>query len=251
MMVFAICDDDQSYAGKLSNQIKKYFGRTQQIEIRIFGSGRALAKSILIDHEEYDAIFLDVIMPNLNGIKTAAVLRKSDVKQPIIFVSTSPDYSIDGYYVDAVAYVVKTDTRRTIAQALGRFEKLHEQAQQEFLHIRTEKQSIAIPFSEITTIDKYGRKTVINQLKKEPLYTNQSILELAKQISEHSFFTTYSRSNYINTDNIQEYNSKSFSVIMKNASIVYISRSHMKSVLDVFIKRRGGRDCWFFKKQYT
>jgi DNA-binding LytR/AlgR family response regulator len=241
-MVFAICDDDQAYAGKLKRQIEEYYGSSQHIDFHLFCNGSDLVKAILIDHNKYDAVFLDVIMPNHSGIKIAKVLRKSNEKAPIIFVSTSREYSVDGYDVDAIAYVVKKDTRRTITQALDRFAKLHEQTQQEFLHVRTEKQSIAIPFSEITTIDKYGRKTVINQLQKDPIYTNQPISELTTQISEHSCFTTYSHSNYINTNNIQEFDNKSFSVIMKNTCPIFISRARMKPVLDIFIKRRGGRN---------
>lgn len=58
-------------------------------------------------HPDYDIIFMDIDMPQMNGIQTAAHVRKTDSKVIIIFVTFFAKYAIRGYSVDAFDYVVK------------------------------------------------------------------------------------------------------------------------------------------------
>jgi DNA-binding LytR/AlgR family response regulator len=243
MMTLAICDDDRDYTAELRKQIIGYFGKMQQIDFMNFHSGAALAQSLLVEHKKFDAIFLDVIMPEHDGIKIAKILREKNITIPIIFVSTSRDYIVDGYYVDALAYVVKDDKRLTVEQALDKLMKLRKLSEREFLHVRNDKRSYVIPFSEILTVEKDARKTVITRMKKakgETIYTNQPISQLAQQISEHSDFTIYYHSSYLNAANIKDFNKKASTVTMKDGSVIFVSRANMNSVMTAYIRRNVG-----------
>lgn len=57
-----------------------------------------------------DIFFLDIEMPNMNGLEVAASVRKSDPQVPIIFISKSSQYAIRGFEVDAIGYVLKPAT---------------------------------------------------------------------------------------------------------------------------------------------
>ena len=67
-MEIAICDDEEAVQKKLKQLIKK---NLPQSRIAVYDSGQQLLKS----QEEYDIVFLDICMAELDGIETAKILR--------------------------------------------------------------------------------------------------------------------------------------------------------------------------------
>ena len=57
--------------------------------------------------ERIDIIFLDIIMPLLNGMDTARELRQTDKAVKIIFLTSSPEFALESYEVKAQGYVLK------------------------------------------------------------------------------------------------------------------------------------------------
>lgn len=56
---------------------------------------------------DYDAVFLDIMMPLLDGMSTAEKLRETDAEVPIIFVTNMAQFAIRGYKVGALDFIVK------------------------------------------------------------------------------------------------------------------------------------------------
>ncbi len=57
-----------------------------------------------INNESVDLIFLDINMPELNGLEFSRTLSK---KQKVIFTTAFEKYAIEGYKVDAIDYLLK------------------------------------------------------------------------------------------------------------------------------------------------
>lgn len=55
----------------------------------------------------YDCFILDMLMENENGISIAKQLRKTHQSQPILFVTATQDFAIQGYEVNAFRYYMK------------------------------------------------------------------------------------------------------------------------------------------------
>jgi DNA-binding LytR/AlgR family response regulator len=240
-MTFAICDDDRECAKALRRQITAYYGTTQSIDFRVFDSGDEFIEAMQSAHVKLDAIFLDIIMPGSDGVKIAEILRRDKISVPIIFVSTSRDYSTDGYYVDAIAYLIKPVVRDELARALDKLTKLQRQAEDKYFVIHIDREPVKIPVSQIITIERDGRKTAVKCLNQSEHRTNQSISSLRKQIEKHRDFVTYSYASYLNAGNILEYDKKAMTVTMADngKSKIYITRAHMKAVLDAFAVSNG------------
>ena len=52
-------------------------------------------------------IILDILMPKISGMDTAAQIRKKDTKTPIVFISTSEEFGVQSYRVLAFDYLLK------------------------------------------------------------------------------------------------------------------------------------------------
>lgn len=111
MFSIAICDDEEYFRIREKQLILQYMtnrGRGYPCTIDIFSSGKELLKqkeSIL----QYDIIFLDINMKEIDGMETAKEIRKMTQDVYIVFVTAFITYALDGYKVDAVRYLLKDD----------------------------------------------------------------------------------------------------------------------------------------------
>ena len=81
----AICDDENIICNEVKMALKKL---KPDYEIDIFHSGCELLNS----NVTYDLIFLDIEMPDINGMKTAESLRNGENEEHIIFLTSHTEF---------------------------------------------------------------------------------------------------------------------------------------------------------------
>lgn len=106
MVNIAICDDDGKFLD-IENAIISQYMDSRKIEYHIdqFRSGQALI-DMGQDVDVYSLIFLDVEMETLSGLETAKKIREHS-QVPIAFVTAYISYSLEGYKVNAIRYILK------------------------------------------------------------------------------------------------------------------------------------------------
>lgn len=104
----AVCDDEKIFACKMKKIIDIYFTKKQiPYEVDIYPSGKLFIESD-IRMMEYQIVFLDINMKEIDGLETARRLRKVGSNTFIIFVTAFINYTLEGYKVDAIRYLLKT-----------------------------------------------------------------------------------------------------------------------------------------------
>jgi DNA-binding LytR/AlgR family response regulator len=87
-------------------------------EVQCAGDGHdALVKA---SAEPYDAIFLDVRMPDLDGLELARVLRRFAAPPHLVFVTAHDTAAVDAFELQALDYLLKPVGRRRVEAALER-----------------------------------------------------------------------------------------------------------------------------------
>ena len=56
---------------------------------------------------QYDLIFLDIELPDLNGIEIGHEIRKRDTNVVLVYLTKMGQFAINGYEVDAEDYILK------------------------------------------------------------------------------------------------------------------------------------------------
>jgi DNA-binding LytR/AlgR family response regulator len=82
-----------------------------------FGGHDALLKA---SSQAYDAIFLDVRMPDLDGVELGRVLRRFAAPPQLVFVSAYDGAAVDAFELRALDYLRKPVSRRRLEEALER-----------------------------------------------------------------------------------------------------------------------------------
>ena len=70
--------------------------------------------------DSYDVIFLDVRMPDLDGVELARVLRRFATPPQLVFVSAYDTAAVDAFELHALDYLRKPVARRRLEEALER-----------------------------------------------------------------------------------------------------------------------------------
>ena len=99
-MRIGICDDQKEIREILTDKVKKYYPAE---DIAVYSSGEEL----LAARKLPDILFLDVQMPEKDGMETARELRKRDRQMIIIFVTVTEDYVFQSFDVGAFLYLIK------------------------------------------------------------------------------------------------------------------------------------------------
>ena len=107
MFKIAICDDENLFTEELKELISGYMIENDLIyEIDTYSSGEELVK-LGVGVVRYTVVFLDINMEKIDGIKTAEMIRKVSREVFIVFVTAYVDYSLEGYRLDVVRYLLK------------------------------------------------------------------------------------------------------------------------------------------------
>lgn len=105
MLKIAIIEDEETEAAYLGSLLDRFSAETG-IELEHSWSNSAVA--FLENYQcSYDLIFMDIRMPDMDGMKAAQKLREVDSTVVLIFVTSLAQYAVQGYSVDALDYILK------------------------------------------------------------------------------------------------------------------------------------------------
>ena len=116
-MRILICDDDAAFGAKVAQYAAAYFEeRAIPVQSTLCSSPREVLG--LPELEQYQIAFLDVSMPELNGIALGGLLKQHNPEIRLVYVSAYLDFAIDGYKVSAYRYILKQDAARQLSGCL-------------------------------------------------------------------------------------------------------------------------------------
>lgn len=116
-MRIAICDDEERCLTDTKLMLENWSAATSsQLKIDCFDNGDSLIRKNGIIR--YDIIFLDIVMPLLNGMDTAKELHDRDKTVKIIFLTSSPEFALQSYSVKATDYCLKPTTYQRLKEIM-------------------------------------------------------------------------------------------------------------------------------------
>jgi DNA-binding LytR/AlgR family response regulator len=201
MILNCIAVDDEPLALKM---VGSFIEKTPFLKlVGSYGSAVAALRG-LPQGPPVDLIFLDIQMPDLNGLELARVLgSQGPVGQGprVVFTTAFNQYALDGYKVDALDYLLKPFTydeflqtaQRALAYAAPRPPAAVPPAAapepaEDYLYLKVEYQLVRVPYSTIRYIE--GLKDyvkVYRQGEARPLLSLTSLKALEESLPPRQF----------------------------------------------------------------
>lgn len=225
MIRIAICDDSQAFLQQTKFMIQHWDSpAARNISVEIFEDGDTL----LLAHAKFpfDIIFLDIVMPLLNGIEAARELREKDTTVKIVFLTSSAEFAVDSYSVKASNYLLKPVSPDSLFSCLA---NLADELQTipQYIIVKGLSSTNRITLKDVELVEAQG-KHVVFYLKgnrtvesPEPFYTFESALTL-----DDGFYKCH-RSYIVNIHHIDNYTHAE--IVMRSGRRIPIARSCQKS----------------------
>ena len=106
-MRIAVCDDETAVLKLVSVFIRTEFeNRREPVTVSSYTSAVRLISDL--STKQFDAVFLDIRMPEMDGFKAAEELRKSAPDAKIIFITTEDELVYDSFDFQPFAFIPKT-----------------------------------------------------------------------------------------------------------------------------------------------
>lgn len=227
----AICDDEAIFAEKLKTVIEFYCDEKQiPYVVDIYCSGEEfLADNIKM--MKYQILFLDINMEEPNGLQTAKELRKLSRETFLIFVTAFINYTIEGYKVDAIRYLLKSDVnfRQSVYESLNAvFERMgYKQNIKKFCFQEGEKN---IALEKIIYVESELHRLLFHVFDEDvDLYTMYETLNNVSKMFTDIFVRSH-QSYLVNLKFVKTI-SGNFLVLI-NGKTLPIARSKLKEVRD-------------------
>lgn len=237
MIKFAVCDDEPFMAQKISELISTYMQEKQDMSYHIssFSNGRSLLESSC----DFDVIFLDIQMEQLDGMKTAKLLRQRNIHCLLIFITVLKEYVFDAFEVQAYDYLVKpideSHFKKTMNRAIGTLE----QHTAKRLVIQKGTSCEVIPLSQILYCEVQGRKVYIHQEDGKIVDYYEKLNDFERQV-DGRFFRCH-RSYLVNLDKVR--GNHSGQVSLSDGSNIPVSRLRERELTEALLRYMKEKGC--------
>ena len=119
MFEIVICDDDNSVLEQTRQLIDNWADSISvPVTVKTTDNGDMLLS--YCSRSNPDVIILDIMMPFLNGMDAAKEIREHNSISKIIFLTSSPEFAIESYDVDAFGYLLKPVDKDKLFRLLGK-----------------------------------------------------------------------------------------------------------------------------------
>ncbi len=191
----ALFEDMQQHSDMIANSLNKWaYANGREFKIKNYNSPMGFNED---DANKFDCIFLDVKLPDQDGISFAHEIRKVNLNVPIIFISNYIEYSLLGYEVNALRFLNKssTDFDDKINECMSYAVSIIESGINKGYTISSNKEYISVAYREILYITI--RDHILTFCTQNGSYSERNSLKsiLSKLPAQ---FIQCSRSNIVN-----------------------------------------------------
>ena len=238
MTRMCIYDDDIEFSLLFEKLLYRYAEENdKEIDVEIFQGGENAAFQIA--QNEYDILFLDVSMAKMDGIKLAKRIREYDNNVYIVFVTAFIDYSLEGYKVDAIRYILKDSEslEKSMYECLNtitdRMSSIEQKIELEFL----EGKKYIRPNDILYVESNLHKLTFHLRGQSEKNYTMYERLDQIEIKFQNYHFCRSHKSYLVNLKYVQSI--ERYEITLVNGEKVCVSQPRYKEVREKFICYQG------------
>lgn len=214
-MVRCIAIDDEPLALR---QIRSYIERCEQLEL-VATCRSAIDATKIIQEQSIDLIFVDINMPDLNGID---FVRSLTGNHYVIFTTAYPEFALEGFKLNAIDYLLKPFSMAEFMKAVNKVlslvdlvERCHaaesavanNEAQsddQGFLSVKADYKTQLVRISDIVYLESAGEYVRLHIEGSSTITTLFRLKNMETALPQDSFLRVH-RSYIVNLKRISSY----------------------------------------------
>lgn len=245
MITIAVCDDSRDARTRLCDELAE-LGRGgdgfMPVEACAFSGGSDLLDA-LNSGRRFDIIVLDILMPLLSGIETAAEIRRLDRAVKIIFLTSSAQFALESYDVKAYGYIVKSAPREKLFSLVREAVAETMERQDQYTLLKTKTGLVKVYFHNVEYLEVMGKMLFIHQTDGETCEMYGTLQQMEDLFLSRPQFIKPHRSYIVNMDAVRRLRHNE--IITVGGSRVPVSKAVYGEIKRQYIQysfQRGGGD---------
>ena len=226
-MYIGICDDELIVASMLKDMVDEVL-KSQEISatVEIFTLGTQLLENAVI----LDAVFLDIDMPEIDGIEVGKEICHKNPNCIIIMATGREDRYREAFKIRAVDFITKPFKKHNIEEAIE--EIIKHQVGQKKLNMYYNRKLYAILEKEIVMIESYNG--YVQCLTENTVFRKESSLNQMMEEVDQRIFFRINRKEIVNMYYIDKYSNSG--IIKIKDKKLRISRDRKKEFEKAYVK---------------
>lgn len=221
MFRVAICDDEATSL-VLHKSLTEKILREEHVEYEIdtFESMNELLDVMVKTgaKKSYDVLLSDILTNEINGIDAAKRIRLLGDNIDIIFISSTAEFALDGYQVQALRYLQKPVDIEKLREAI--LLSAQKRDIKDGLRLVVDSREMTFKYDDIYYVESCGRDVEIC-LEGDRYLTHEKISDMEKILPQDIFFRCH-RSYIVNISKIEHL--ERYDITMKNGDYVSVSQ---------------------------
>jgi DNA-binding LytR/AlgR family response regulator len=184
LLKVAVAEDEQANRNHIENCLRRFEEEQGiKIELDLFASASEMLEGFT---PRYDVIFLDIMMPGINGMKAAKKIRTIDQQVILVFITNIAQYAIKGYEVGALDFILKPLSYESFAMKLARIVKQVEKNTDKSIVLTVNDELRKISVSELYYVEVVNHQ-LIYHLAEEEIRCRGSLKSVEESLTEFGF----------------------------------------------------------------
>lgn len=236
MLKIAICDDNITDLSNMVSLIDDYKNLQQGrhiIEYTAFHSALDLIAAMESGHHLYDLVLLDILMPYVTGMDAAKEIRQFNKSIKIIFLTSSPEFALESYVVNAYYYALKPIWKDKLFILLDTLIYEIEHLKSISFIIKSKTGLTRIHMNKLEFAEIIGRTILYHMSDGITLEAIGSMSELEKELLSSPCFIKPHRSYIINMDFIDILGQRQ--IKMHSQSKIPLAKANYQTVKSTYI----------------
>lgn len=215
MKINCIAIDDEPLALEI---LRKKIEKVSYLELKATFHSASQALKYLSDYE-VDCIFLDIEMPDFNGVELAKIINQFSEKPKIVFVTAFHKYIVNDLKEEVIDYLLKPfsfEDFKTVADKIAKAQLLKETLVSDennaSFFLKVDARQVKLFLEDILFLESMGDYVkIFTESRKNPLIPLITLKKMRTYLPDKSFLQI-NRSQIINLQKIDSFGKNDLSI---------------------------------------
>lgn len=224
MIRIAVCEDSIPIQAQIEDHISEML---TDCPVEVFSSGEELLSFLSREKRRFSLYLMDISLPGISGIETAAAIRERDPYALIIYITDYKEYVYEVFETLPYRFITKPIDKDIFHKAISDAVN-YITDRGELFHFHVDRVQYQIPFQEIIYFESNLRRVTLHT-GKEAFSFYGRLRDLSEHLNPMLFVRTHA-SYLVNMEYIRSI--RDAEVLLSTGEHIPVSRKYRPSVRD-------------------
>ena len=184
----AICDDEQQELETAKQNLHLYLASHPELNAEVYEFSSAMELLSQVENRgSFDILLMDIFLPGIHGIEAAQQLRRDWPNCQIIFLTTSRDFAVEAFAVNAVHYILKPYSLADFFNAMDKAVGKAEENSRQYLSIFNRGSVYTLNLKTVLYVESINHSQFVHSLTESPIELRTTMGELFETMSHTDY----------------------------------------------------------------